>query len=38
LDTAAIVTNLILCGYFVVGALLEERRLVVQFGQQYRDY
>lgn len=38
LDTAAIVTNLIFCGYFVVGALLEERKLIVQFGQQYRDY
>jgi len=38
LDTAAIVTNLILCGYFVVGSLLEERKLIVQFGQQSRDY
>ena len=38
LDTAAILTNLILCGYFVVGAMLEERKLIVQFGQQYRDY
>ena len=38
LDTAAILTNLILCGYFVVGAILEERKLIVQFGQQYKDY
>jgi protein-S-isoprenylcysteine O-methyltransferase Ste14 len=38
LDAAALVTNLVLCGYFVVGALLEERKLIQQFGQQYADY
>ena len=38
LDMAAITTNLILCGYFIVGAILEERKLIAQFGQQYKDY
>ena len=38
LDVAAIVTNLVVCGYFVVGAILEERKLKVQFGSQYADY
>ena len=38
LDTAAIVTNLVICGYFVVGAILEERKLKRQFGRQYADY
>lgn len=38
LDLAAILTNLIISGYFVVGAILEEKKLKVQFGQQYADY
>jgi protein-S-isoprenylcysteine O-methyltransferase Ste14 len=38
LDMAAILTNLVLCGYFIVGAMLEERKLILQFGQQYRNY
>jgi len=38
LDMAAILTNLVVCGYFVVGAILEERKLMAQFGQQYADY
>ena len=38
LDVAAVLTNLVLSGYFVAGALLEERKLISQFGRQYRDY
>jgi methanethiol S-methyltransferase len=38
LDAAAIQTNLIVCGYFIVGALLEERRLKAHFGTHYIDY
>jgi protein-S-isoprenylcysteine O-methyltransferase Ste14 len=38
LDLAAILTNLVVSGYLVVGAILEERKLQVQFGQQYADY
>jgi protein-S-isoprenylcysteine O-methyltransferase Ste14 len=38
LDWAAILTNLVVSGYFIVGAILEERKLKVQFGQQYTDY
>jgi protein-S-isoprenylcysteine O-methyltransferase Ste14 len=38
LDPAAIWTNLAVCGYFVVGAILEERKLEAQFGEQYADY
>ena len=38
LDAAAIVTNLAVTGYFLVGAILEERKLEAQFGGQYRDY
>jgi protein-S-isoprenylcysteine O-methyltransferase Ste14 len=38
LDAAAIWTNLVICGYFVVGAILEERKLKVHFGWQYEAY
>jgi protein-S-isoprenylcysteine O-methyltransferase Ste14 len=38
LDTVAVLTNIIICGYFVVGAVLEERKLKRQFGRQYSDY
>ena len=38
LDPAALVTNLVVCGYFVLGAILEERKLTAQFGRQYADY
>jgi protein-S-isoprenylcysteine O-methyltransferase Ste14 len=38
LDTSAILTNLVVTGYFLVGTHLEERKLTVQFGQEYADY
>lgn len=38
LDISAIITNGIISGYFVIGALLEERKLVQQFREDYRAY
>lgn len=38
LDVAAILTNGVICSYFVVGAVLEERKLVGQFGPKYAAY
>jgi len=38
LDTSAILTNLVLTTYFLVGACLEERKLTAQFGPEYTDY
>jgi len=38
LDAAAVLTNLVITGYFIVGAFLEERKLKLQFGQAYDDY
>lgn len=38
LDTATLVTNVILTSYLVFGTLLEERRLIKTFGEQYNDY
>jgi protein-S-isoprenylcysteine O-methyltransferase Ste14 len=38
LNPAVILTNLIVCGYFIIGAMLEERKLVMLFGQEYKNY
>ena len=38
LDGAALVTSLVLSLYLVVGAFLEERKLVAEFGEEYRRY
>jgi protein-S-isoprenylcysteine O-methyltransferase Ste14 len=38
LDVATILTNMVICGYFVAGAFLEERKLKIQFGQEYIKY
>ena len=38
LDPAALVVNTVLTVYVVVGTYLEERKLVAEFGQAYRNY
>ena len=38
LDISAIITNLIITGYFIVGTFLEERKLSIQFGETYKAY
>ncbi len=38
LDYTALVTNSILTGYFIVGAWLEEKKLLRQFKDTYRTY
>lgn len=38
LDLTAILTNLVLCAYLVIGAVLEERKLKMLFGAQYEVY
>jgi methanethiol S-methyltransferase len=38
MDPPIIITSLIFSAYFVVGALLEERKLIRNYGQAYRDY
>jgi protein-S-isoprenylcysteine O-methyltransferase Ste14 len=38
LDAAALVVNGVLTVYIVVGTLLEEQKLVHEFGDAYRDY
>ena len=38
LNAAAITVNIVLTAYLVVGTLLEERKLVIEFGDGYRQY
>ncbi len=38
LDLATITVNLVLSAYLIVGTLLEERKLVIEFGEEYRRY
>ena len=37
-NTGSIIINGILSAYLVAGTLLEERKLVVEFGDRYREY
>jgi methanethiol S-methyltransferase len=38
LDVTAILANLVITGYFLIGAFLEERKLLAEFGEEYMDY
>ena len=38
LDLAALVANTVLTAYLVVGTVLEERKLVAEFGREYEIY
>lgn len=38
LDFATLITNVILTAYLIMGAILEEQKLVVEFGDAYREY
>jgi protein-S-isoprenylcysteine O-methyltransferase Ste14 len=38
LDVTAILTNLMITAYFLIGASLEERKLLTEFGEDYIDY
>ncbi len=38
LKMATLTTNLVLSAYIVVGTYLEERKLVIEFGDEYRRY
>ena len=38
LNAAGIVVNVVLSAYLVIGTLLEERKLVLEFGDRYREY
>ncbi len=38
LDMATIIVNVIITAYFMIGAMLEERKLVLELGDEYRRY
>jgi protein-S-isoprenylcysteine O-methyltransferase Ste14 len=38
LTTAACLTSTIITGYFLVGTLLEEKKLIREYGEEYRRY
>ena len=38
IDISALVTNIILTLYFIVGTVLEERKLLIEYGDDYRRY
>jgi protein-S-isoprenylcysteine O-methyltransferase Ste14 len=38
LDMTAMLTSLVITGYFFIGAFLEERKLLAEFGEEYIDY
>ena len=38
LDVSAIIVNAILTAYLIIGAFLEEKKLVREFGMEYRAY
>lgn len=38
LDITALIINIILCIYVLIGTLLEERKLITAFGDAYREY
>ncbi len=37
-DVSTLIINTIFSAYLIIGALLEERKLVMEFGDAYRDY
>ncbi len=38
LNVSTITINAVLSAYLVIGTLLEERKLVLEFGEKYREY
>ena len=38
LDVSGLITNIILTIYLVVGTVLEERKLLMEYGEDYRQY
>ena len=38
MSVSTILINMVISVYFMIGAVLEERKLVIEFGEKYREY
>jgi protein-S-isoprenylcysteine O-methyltransferase Ste14 len=38
MSASTILINMVIDVYFMIGAVLEERKLVIEFGEEYREY
>jgi protein-S-isoprenylcysteine O-methyltransferase Ste14 len=38
MSALTILINMVISVYFMIGAVLEERKLVLEFGEEYREY
>jgi protein-S-isoprenylcysteine O-methyltransferase Ste14 len=38
MNTSALITSIVLTVYLIVGTLMEERKLLMEFGEEYREY
>jgi protein-S-isoprenylcysteine O-methyltransferase Ste14 len=38
MSASTILINMVISAYFMIGAVLEERKLVIEFGEKYREY
>ncbi|UCD88272.1 MAG: DUF1295 domain-containing protein [Desulfobacterales bacterium] len=38
LDASTVITNILLTIYLIVGTVLEERKLLIEYGEEYRTY
>jgi protein-S-isoprenylcysteine O-methyltransferase Ste14 len=38
MSSSTILINMVISVYFMIGAVLEERKLVIEFGEKYREY
>jgi protein-S-isoprenylcysteine O-methyltransferase Ste14 len=38
LSLSTLLINLVISGYFIIGTFLEERKLLLEFGDRYREY
>ena len=38
MSASTILINMVISVYFMIGAVLEERKLVLEFGEKYREY
>jgi protein-S-isoprenylcysteine O-methyltransferase Ste14 len=38
ISLSTLLINIVISAYFVVGTILEERKLLLEFGEKYREY